>query len=159
MHFIPMTEANASWAGYEVRTNPDGTTYGVPTGAPAGSHESAVDVQSDTGLQSRGTVPGNCGTSTVRFNSKTAVYTAYTISPSHGSPISHNWSVTYSSSIDLVVHDMSGLAPLGNQTWSVVKPVVGKALQGKTLTAMASGTVLTTAGCCASGDPTDVITF
>jgi hypothetical protein len=90
MHFVPMTEANASWAGYEVRTNPDGTKYGVPIGTPEGSHEKAVKVQSTNDIQPSGIVTGNCGTSTVLFKTKTAIYTAYTIFASYGKPISHN---------------------------------------------------------------------
>jgi hypothetical protein len=57
------------------------------------------------------------------------------------------------------MQDMSGVAPWGSQTWSVVKPVLGQALPGTNLTAMASGNVLTTNGYCTSGHPTDVIRF
>ncbi|MEY9952427.1 hypothetical protein [Leifsonia sp. EB34] len=160
MTFVPMTRENAAAAGYEVRTNPDGTLYGVPIGAPDGSHEREVRVSAaDSIIKSRGTVSGNCGYATVDFLSKSTITTSYRINPSFGLPVSHNWQIMYSSRIDLTYQMMSGIPSWGSQSWAATAGVKGHAAPGEKLTAMASGSVLTSWGYCTSGNPTASITF
>lgn len=159
MHFSPMTRENAADAGYEVRENPDGTLYGVPIGTPEGSHEREVRVGAVPESRAKGTVSGNCGTASVDFLSKTVISTSYRISPSFGLPVSHNWQVTYSSPIDLTWQDFSGIPAWGSQSWSATASVRGQANKGQRLTAMASGTVLTSWGYCSAGNPVATITL
>lgn len=159
MYFTPMTRQNAAEAGYEVRENPDGTLYGVPIDTAEGSHEREVRIDAMPGAVARGTVSGNCGYSSVDFLSKTVISTSYRINPSYGLPVSHNWRITYSSSIDLTLQDFSGLPAWGSQSWSTTSSVRGHALSGQTLTAMANGSVLTSWGYCASGNPVATIKF
>lgn len=159
MYFVPMTTDNAAAAGYEVREGPDGTLYGVPIGTPEGSHEREVRIGGVAGTKARGTISGNCGYSSVDFLSRSVISTSYRINPSYGLPVSHNWRITYSSPIDLAFQDFSGIPSWGSQSWSTTASVRGQALKGQKLTAMASGSVLTSWGYCSSGNPVDTITF
>lgn len=155
MSFEPWTVDNLAEHGYELRQDPKGFFYGVPAGTPRGSKKGATaPIADSTGISTYGTVTGNCGTSFVSFSSATVIRTGYYIYPSKGQPISHDWGVSEYSSIDFVYSDFSGLAPWGYQSWQASRNVYIQYLPGSTLSAQASGEVLTTLGICSSGIPT-----
>jgi hypothetical protein len=160
MAFTPWTRENLGDHGYEIRYNDRGEAYGVPEGTPHGSDvgATAIIVATDDEVGSLGEVRGSCGTSFVSFSSPRIVRTGYYISPDKGAPISHTWSVLLRSTIDIELLDMSGAAPWGNQSWQTSRTYGLEYLRGSTVSALASGTVLTTAGICVSGDPTEVTT-
>jgi hypothetical protein len=157
MTFTPWTVENLADHGFELRYNELGEPYGVPTGTPQGSTTNATAPIRDADQGgSLGEVRGDCGTSFVSFSAPKIVRTGYYILPNKGAPISHSWSVTLHSSIDIELKDFSGAAPWGYQSWQSSRNYDLQYLRGSTVSALASGSVLTTAGICASGNPTEV---
>ncbi|MEV1132398.1 hypothetical protein [Agromyces sp. NPDC049794] len=158
MSFTPWTKENLAEHGYELRKDPGGGYYGVPVGTPRGSKVGATGpIQESGGVTTFGEVTGNCGTSFVSFSDYNTIRSGYYIYPSKGAPISHDWIVHTYSSIDLEWYDLSGLAPWGYQSWQATRDISTQYLPGSTISAQASGEVLTTAGICSSGIPTAVI--
>ncbi|WP_157009166.1 hypothetical protein [Agromyces laixinhei] len=130
---------------------------GVPAGTAGDSRVGATAPIGIDEATSFGEVTGDCGTSFISFSDYNTIRTGYYILPSRGAPISHDWTVNTSSSIDLEIHDLSGLAPWGYQSWQATRDISTQYLPGSTVSALAFGDVLTTNGICYSGRPTATI--
>jgi hypothetical protein len=156
---VPVTASNAVEYGFEVRTDATGVQYAVHPDTPEGDFSHAVRIvpEPEPGqVTPFNTVYGNCGYSWLYFNSKTHYKTGYQIYTSYGYTISWDWQVTLKSSIDLHYNSFGGL--FATQRWDVPSYAHGaQALGGSTMSAFASGNVLTSGGICSSGMPTATV--
>lgn len=158
----------ASQYGYELRWDGSGAAYSVPkTNAENDFTDSAflgtLDADNNVidgqrGAVARGTVWGNCGTSSFDFTAGNSQFkTSYSIAPNYGAPISHDWTVTVTTTGmggQSGWYDLSGLPSWGSPSWSATRAVT----QNYTghANGVASGEVLVTSGTiCNSGNPAD----
>jgi len=161
MEAVKLTASTALAYGYDVRTDADGQQWAMDSNTPEGDFTHAVPIPEDERASTQDRIIGNCGSSWVYLNGKEgyrSVYTGYEINPNWGAPVSQDWSVAIHSSIDFESYDFSGLAVWGSQTWFVSQMITTQAIEGRPLSALAGGSVLTTENICVSGSPTDTIT-
>lgn len=126
--FIGFDAAVAAANGYELRTDSTGRQYitsiSTPAGVFTGAHYLPQNVDASGSVTAKkqglaspnGVVPGDCGNSSIFFESEHQYQTSYTFNEPGGT-YEHVWFVTGTSSLGGQTYDDSGYAPFGGVGW------------------------------------------
>ncbi len=165
--FVPLTRANASQHGYEIRVDVDGDEYGVPIGTAGGAMTDATrKLRADTSVASVRTskraatalvTPESgavCGNADLRIRSTSVFSTSYYVRLGSGNPLRQQWLVKAAVRNGVGVetasgsYDLSGTT-MGSQSWSGFRPIDQAVPAGSRLTMTTTGFVVTSLGICA----------
>ncbi|GAB2711030.1 hypothetical protein BKA24_002846 [Microbacterium marinum] len=143
--------------GYRIETDENGEQYSVPVTPEAIAEQERDEAAAESMVQARGTVYGNCGTSSLTgFKSRNDTVTFSTSFAISGSVAEYDWRVNVYGFISNNYWSTSGFGPLagGTKSWTGAIPgVVGPGTARVPANSAQAAVIKTNGAVCWSGGP------